>query len=91
MSLLSLIPGGTGIQSDCPGRERLGYGGDMMTSAEAAMYMYHAHGFYRKRVQDYADSRRHNAGLPETAPYMGIQACDTMGEGAGPMQVGVAL
>lgn len=28
------------MQSDCIGRERLGYGGDLMTSAEAAMYMF---------------------------------------------------
>lgn len=60
-----------GIQSDCPGRERLGYGGDMMTSSEAGMYLFDAAAFYTKRAQDYADARRANGGLPETAPYMG--------------------
>lgn len=79
-----------GIQSDCPGRERLGYGGDMMTSAEAAMYLFDAHMFYRKRVQDYADARRPNGGLPETSPFIGIETCD-LGEGAGPMQWGSGM
>jgi alpha-L-rhamnosidase len=66
-----------GIQSDCPGRERLGYGGDMMTSAEAGIYMFGATSFYAKRAMDYADSRRPNYGLPETAPFVGINSCLT--------------
>eukprot|EP00041_Stephanoeca_diplocostata_P037664 m.1434102 g.1434102 ORF g.1434102 m.1434102 type:complete len:1117 (+) comp25080_c0_seq44:281-3631(+) len=80
-----------GIQSDCPGRERLGYGGDMMTSSEAGMYMFDATAFYTKRAQDYADAQRANGGLPETAPYMGIATCDSLGGGTGPMPWGAAL
>jgi len=78
-----------GIQSDCPGRERLGYGGDMMVVAEAATLLFDTGPFYAKRVVDYADSAAANGRLPETAPYMGIDSCaDTTG---GNMQWGSAL
>ncbi len=82
-----------GIQSDCPGRERLGYGGDMMVSAEAGLYMFDSAKFYAKRAQDYVDARRSNGGLPETAPFVGIATCDTLNghAGAGPMQWGATL
>ena len=66
-----------GVCADCPGRERLGYGGDMMTSAEAGIYMFDATSFYAKRAMDYADARRPNYGLPETAPFVGINSCLT--------------
>jgi hypothetical protein len=82
-----------GIQSDCPGRERLGYGGDQMVSAEAGLYMFDSANFYAKRAQDYVDARRSNGGLPETAPFVGIATCDTLKghAGAGPMQWGATL
>ena len=76
-----------GIQSDCPGRERLGYGGDLLDAADAAMMQFDLRAFYAKRVDDYADAQQANGGLPETAPYMGIRTCD-LGNGTGPMQWG---
>lgn len=79
-----------GIQSDCPGRERLGYGGDLLTSADAAAYQFDVRNFYSKRVDDYADAAQDNGGLPETAPFVGIATCDSMGGNAGPMQWGSA-
>lgn len=81
-----------GIQSDCPGRERLGYGGDMSDSAEAAMYQFgpEAGAFYGKRVEDYSDAQSPAGGFPETAPYVGIKTCDTFGDGTGPLQWGAA-
>jgi len=45
-----------GIQSDCPGRERLGYGGDLMTSLGGALVTFDAGAFYRKRAYDYAEA-----------------------------------
>ena len=82
-----------GIQSDCPGRERLGYGGDMMTSAEAGVYMFASTSFYAKRALDYADARRANGALPETAPFVGIDSCLTNPEigGIASMPWGAAL
>jgi alpha-L-rhamnosidase len=75
-----------GIQSDCPGRERLGYGGDLQVSAEAAILQFDAANFYAKRVNDYADAARANGGLPETAPFIGIETCDTIGGGTSQAQ-----
>ncbi len=36
------------VQSDCPHRERFGYGGDVLTSCEAAMRNFNMHSFYSK-------------------------------------------
>jgi alpha-L-rhamnosidase len=77
-----------GIQSDCPGRERLGYGGDLLVAADAAMMQFDLRTFYSKRVDDYSDAQQDNGGLPETAPFMGIETCDLLGNGTGPMQWG---
>jgi len=72
------------LQSDCPGREKFGYGGDIVTAAEAYIYNYDMANFYRKAARDFQDDVRPNGGLPETAPYNGI---DTQGfsEGSGPI------
>ena len=78
-----------GVQSDCPGRERLGYGGDLLASAEAALLQFDAGAFYAKRVLDYADSASPAGQLPETAPYVGIDTC--VAQGGGNMQWGAAL
>lgn len=79
-----------GIQSDCPARERLGYGGDVLASAGAGLSMFDAAAFYRKRAQDYAQSQMPNGGLPETAPWIGISSC-SLGGNAGPVEWGAAL
>ena len=72
------------IQSDCPGREKLGYGGDIVTAAEAYIHNFDMANFYRKTVRDFADDVRPNGGLPETGPYMGIDT-QGFGEGSGPI------
>ncbi|MDP4132032.1 MAG: family 78 glycoside hydrolase catalytic domain, partial [Bacteroidota bacterium] len=40
------------VQSDCPAREKMGYGGDMVATADAFIYNYDMADFYRKAVQD---------------------------------------
>jgi alpha-L-rhamnosidase len=40
------------IQSDCPHRERFGYGGDPLGCGEAGLSIYDWSAFYRKRVRD---------------------------------------
>lgn len=60
------------VQSDCPAREKLGYGGDIVATAEAYLYNYDMHTFYRKAIQDFANDQRENGGITETAPYVGI-------------------
>ena len=37
-----------GVQSDCPHRERFGYGGDLVTTSDAFMLNYDMAGFYRQ-------------------------------------------
>ncbi|MEO0334266.1 MAG: family 78 glycoside hydrolase catalytic domain, partial [Bacteroidota bacterium] len=72
------------IQSDCPGREKFGYGGDIITAAEAYIHNYDMANFYRKAARDFQDDVRPNGGLPETAPYNGIDT-EGLGEGSGPI------
>ncbi|NOY58314.1 MAG: family 78 glycoside hydrolase catalytic domain, partial [Calditrichaeota bacterium] len=60
------------VQSDCPHREKLGYGGDIVPTCDAFMLNFDMADFYAKVVQDFADAVRPNGGLTETAPYVGI-------------------
>jgi alpha-L-rhamnosidase len=72
------------VQSDCPGREKFGYGADIVTSAEAFIYNFDMANFYRKTVNDFANDVRVNGGMPECAPYNGIDT-KGFGEGTGPI------
>lgn len=60
------------VQSDCPAREKFGYGGDIVATAESFIYRYNMAGFYKKAVQDFANDQRSLGGITETAPYVGI-------------------
>jgi alpha-L-rhamnosidase len=72
------------VQSDCPAREKFGYGGDIVATAEAFLYSFDMSNFYRKVVRDFADARRPLGGITETAPYVGI-ADRGPGDGSGPL------
>ena len=63
------------VQSDCPHRERLGYGGDIVATSEAFMANFDMSGFYAKAVRDWTDSARPDGMFTDTAPFMGIQYC----------------
>ena len=63
------------VQSDCPHRERFGYGGDIVGTNEALMFNYDMAAFYAKAVQDWSDSTLDGGMLTDTAPYVGIQYC----------------
>src|SRR5690606_17943978 len=60
------------VQTDCPHREKFGYGGDIVASSEMAMFNFDMARFYAKTVVDFADAQRSNGGFTETAPYVGI-------------------
>lgn len=60
------------VQSDCPGRERLGYGGDIVATAEAMILNWDMKEFYLKTLQDYADEAASDGWITETAPHVGI-------------------
>lgn len=60
------------VQSDCPAREKMGYGADMVASAHAFMYNYDMNHFYGKAVRDFANEQRPKGGITEIAPFTGI-------------------
>lgn len=60
------------VQSDCPAREKMGYGADMVVSANAFMYNFDMSNFYRKAVQDFANEQLEDGGITEIAPHTGI-------------------
>ncbi|MES1250317.1 MAG: alpha-L-rhamnosidase, partial [Chitinophaga rupis] len=79
------------VQSDCPAREKYGYGGDMFCTTEAFDYNFNMANFYRKVVDDMADDQRPLGGITETAPFVGI-ADASPGDRSGPLgfQIGFA-
>jgi len=77
------------VQSDCPHREKFGYGGDIVASSEMAMLNFDMSRFYAKVVGDFADAARPNGGFTETAPFVGLSD-EGLGEGAGPIGWGTA-
>ncbi|MFW5980929.1 MAG: family 78 glycoside hydrolase catalytic domain, partial [Halanaerobiaceae bacterium] len=61
-----------GVPSDCPHRERLGYTGDGQLTAESAIYCFDMVNFYRKWIDDIADSQGEESGhVQHTAPFYG--------------------
>ncbi|MEO5682310.1 MAG: family 78 glycoside hydrolase catalytic domain [Chitinophagaceae bacterium] len=60
------------VQSDCPGREKMGYGADIAVTANTYMYNYNMANFYTKTVRDYANEQQPDGGITEIAPYTGI-------------------
>lgn len=60
-----------GVQTDCPGRERLAYGDDIACAAEAHLYNYDMATFYAKTARDFADEARPNGALTLLAPWTG--------------------
>lgn len=79
-----------GVQSDCPGRERLGYGGDIVATCEAYLLNWDMGEFYLKTLQDFADEAADDGWLTETAPYVGI-AVKGFGGRSGPISWTVAM
>src|SRR5690606_14464968 len=60
------------VQSDCPGREKMGYGADIVVTANAFIYNYDMVNFYAKTVRDFANDQQPDGGITEIAPYTGI-------------------
>ena len=61
---------------DCA-RERLGYGGDMVALAVSNLYVFDLESFYKKIIMDFRFHQTKAGGIPETAPYIGIQSNGT--------------
>ncbi|GEO57130.1 family 78 glycoside hydrolase catalytic domain [Companilactobacillus bobalius] len=71
------------VFEDCA-RERLQYGGDIVALANSNLYSFDLKKFYEKTISDFVLEQTENGGIPETAPYMGIQTNGT-GQGEGPI------
>lgn len=63
------------VQSDCPHRERFGYGGDIVATSEAFLTNFNMAGFYAKTVRDWGDAARPDGNFTDTAPFVGINYC----------------
>ncbi|MDR3260476.1 MAG: family 78 glycoside hydrolase catalytic domain, partial [Tannerella sp.] len=68
------------VQSDCPGREKMGYGGDMVATAESFIFNYDMGNFYRKTVRDFVNDQTVEGGMTAIAPYTGISDSGFDGE-----------
>lgn len=63
------------VESDCPHRERFGYGGDIVGASESFMMNYDMSAFYAKAVRDWQDSALADGAFTDTAPFVGIHYC----------------
>ncbi|MBQ6246166.1 MAG: family 78 glycoside hydrolase catalytic domain [Kiritimatiellae bacterium] len=57
-----------GVQSDCPARERFGYGGDLAVTAESLILNYDMAAFYRKVMRDRCDMEALYGVFTSTSP-----------------------
>jgi alpha-L-rhamnosidase len=69
------------VQSDCPAREKFGYGGDLNATSEAFIYNFDMQSFYRKTIYDWVDAMK-DSGFVDTAPFTGIEYCGISWESA---------
>ena len=69
------------VQSDCPAREKFGYGGDLNATNESFIYNFDMQAFYKKTIYDWVDAMVDTC-FVDTAPYAGIQYCGISWESA---------
>lgn len=82
-ALASRITNIHSVWEDCP-RERLGYAGDAAATMEASLCAFGCHGMIDKALHDFSYDQTERGGIPETAPFVGIQSRGT-GPGEGPL------
>ncbi|KAL3937377.1 MAG: hypothetical protein SGARI_002142 [Bacillariaceae sp.] len=61
-----------GIQSDCPHREKLQYGGDISANSYSALHHFDLSAFYNKIIEDWTESQWDNGGYVVTSVYMDL-------------------
>jgi alpha-L-rhamnosidase len=61
-----------GIQSDCPHREKLQYGGDISANSVAAMHYFDLSAFYDKIIEDWTESQWDNGAYTVTSVFMNL-------------------
>lgn len=68
----TLLSNAFSVLSDCPARERFGYGGDMVASAAAYQANFDMARMHAKAIADFARAQRPSGGLTECAPDVGV-------------------
>eukprot|EP00986_Skeletonema_menzelii_P013396 scaffold7734_cov145-Skeletonema_menzelii.AAC.4 len=71
------------VQSDCPHREKLPYGGDLIANSPSAMHMFDMSAFYKKTIRDWMDSQWDNGAYTETSVWQNLNDYAGIGKGAG--------
>jgi len=69
------------VQSDCPAREKFGYGGDLNATSESFIYNFDMQAFYRKTIYDWVDAMNDST-FVDTAPFAGVKYCGISWESA---------
>lgn len=69
------------VQSDCPAREKFGYGGDLNATSESFLYNFGMQDFYKKTIYDWVDAMN-DSSFVDTAPFVGIEYCGISWESA---------
>ena len=69
------------VQSDCPAREKFGYGGDINATSESFIYNFDMQTFYQKTIYDWVDAMNDST-FVDTAPFTGIRYCGISWESA---------
>lgn len=72
------------VLSDCPHRERLGYGGDILMVGEGTVNNFDMTALLAKVLQDFVDAQRPNGGYTETSPFVGVSD-GSLGGHSGPI------
>ncbi len=72
-----------GVQSDCPHREKIQYGGDILADSPASLHFYDMSSFYRKVVFDWRDQQWDNGAYAGTSHWLNLNDYAGIGEGAG--------
>lgn len=72
-----------GTQTDCPHREKLQYGGDLVADSPAAMHFFDLSAFYSKIIHDWMDTQWDNGAYTETSIWQDLNDYAGIGQGAG--------
>jgi alpha-L-rhamnosidase len=81
-----------GVQSDCPARERFGYGGDLAVTAESLILNYDMAAFYRKVVRDRCDMEALHGVFTSTSPAVFPESgMEGVKKGKGDLRFGWAI
>lgn len=81
MAIRTFLGNLVSVQTDCPAREKFGYGGDLNAINESYIYNFDMYSFYKKTVYDWLDAMNDSV-FVDTAPYVGIRYCGISWESA---------